>query len=209
MYLLCIASKTDKSTAPVIFLLVQSLSDDSFGNEPQKKSSVPETIGPNKNKKQCLPWWISENDLDDGNEFCFVPCNRPATCSHKVPVKAFCVHCYLFKRMLVIHIFLKKKFSIVIILQTLALYKKSYCLSVKGTVYILAANCCSLPLHWLCSWVHTACSMSTQPETIPLLISGGLLPRVMWCPSEKGSLERKEAFVNNERRCNFTSASLS
>uniref|UniRef100_A0A803TWF6 Uncharacterized protein n=1 Tax=Anolis carolinensis TaxID=28377 RepID=A0A803TWF6_ANOCA len=33
-----------------------------------KKSSIPETIGPAK-KKQSLPWWISEDDSDDGNEF--------------------------------------------------------------------------------------------------------------------------------------------
>uniref|UniRef100_A0A6J0TJH8 Centrosomal protein of 162 kDa n=1 Tax=Pogona vitticeps TaxID=103695 RepID=A0A6J0TJH8_9SAUR len=45
--------------------LKESLSDDSFGNEPQKKSSVPETVGPSRNKNQSLPWWISESDLDD------------------------------------------------------------------------------------------------------------------------------------------------
>ncbi|KAJ7341706.1 hypothetical protein JRQ81_006514 [Phrynocephalus forsythii] len=46
--------------------LKESLSDDSFGNEPQKKSSAPETVGPNRNKEQSLPWWISEKDLGDG-----------------------------------------------------------------------------------------------------------------------------------------------
>ncbi|XP_062837180.1 centrosomal protein of 162 kDa isoform X2 [Anolis carolinensis] len=45
--------------------LKESLSDDSLGNEPKKKSSIPETIGPAK-KKQSLPWWISEDDSDDG-----------------------------------------------------------------------------------------------------------------------------------------------
>ncbi|NXG06087.1 CE162 protein, partial [Sakesphorus luctuosus] len=47
----------------------QSLSDDSLGNS-KKKSSVLETLGqPRKKerkKKDSMPWWISEEDLDDG-----------------------------------------------------------------------------------------------------------------------------------------------
>ncbi|NXF75459.1 CE162 protein, partial [Sclerurus mexicanus] len=49
--------------------LIQSLSDDSLGNS-KKKSSVLETLGqPRKKerkKKDSVPWWISEEDLDDG-----------------------------------------------------------------------------------------------------------------------------------------------
>ncbi|KAH0622116.1 hypothetical protein JD844_024130 [Phrynosoma platyrhinos] len=48
----------------MILFLIQSLSDDSLGNEPGGKSTVPETIGLAK-KKQPLPWWISEDDSDD------------------------------------------------------------------------------------------------------------------------------------------------
>ncbi|XP_054834612.1 centrosomal protein of 162 kDa isoform X3 [Eublepharis macularius] len=49
--------------------LRESLSDDSVGNEPKKKSSVLETIGQAKNKelkKHSVPWWLSEDDSDDG-----------------------------------------------------------------------------------------------------------------------------------------------
>uniref|UniRef100_A0A8D0FN42 Centrosomal protein 162 n=1 Tax=Strix occidentalis caurina TaxID=311401 RepID=A0A8D0FN42_STROC len=45
-----------------------SLSDDSLGNS-NKKSSILETLGqPRKKtkKKDSVPWWISEEDLDDG-----------------------------------------------------------------------------------------------------------------------------------------------
>ncbi|NXM72450.1 CE162 protein, partial [Serilophus lunatus] len=49
--------------------LIQSLSDDSLGNS-KKKSSILETLGqPRKKemkKKNSVPWWISEEDLDDG-----------------------------------------------------------------------------------------------------------------------------------------------
>ncbi|NXI89490.1 CE162 protein, partial [Psophia crepitans] len=49
--------------------LTQSLSDDSLGNS-KKKSSVLETLGqPRKKetkKKDSVPWWISEEDSDDG-----------------------------------------------------------------------------------------------------------------------------------------------
>ncbi|NXM06054.1 CE162 protein, partial [Tyrannus savana] len=49
--------------------LIQSLSDDSLGNS-RKKSSILETLGqPRKKerkKKNSVPWWISEEDLDDG-----------------------------------------------------------------------------------------------------------------------------------------------
>ncbi|XP_009581113.1 PREDICTED: centrosomal protein of 162 kDa [Fulmarus glacialis] len=49
--------------------LKESLSDDSLGNS-KKKSSILETLGqPRKKetkKKDSVPWWISEEDLDDG-----------------------------------------------------------------------------------------------------------------------------------------------
>ncbi|KAM7173406.1 centrosomal protein of 162 kDa isoform 2-T5 [Macrochelys suwanniensis] len=49
--------------------LKESLSDDSFGNS-KKKSTVLETLGqPRKKelkKKDPVPWWISEDDSDDG-----------------------------------------------------------------------------------------------------------------------------------------------
>ncbi|NXW55581.1 CE162 protein, partial [Eurystomus gularis] len=49
--------------------LTQSLSDDSLGNS-KKKSSILETLGqPRKKKtkkKDSVPWWLSEEDLDDG-----------------------------------------------------------------------------------------------------------------------------------------------
>ncbi|NWY60596.1 CE162 protein, partial [Chionis minor] len=49
--------------------LTQSLSDDSLGNS-KKKSSILETLGqPRKRetkKKDSVPWWISEEDSDDG-----------------------------------------------------------------------------------------------------------------------------------------------
>uniref|UniRef100_A0A8C8BU33 Centrosomal protein of 162 kDa n=1 Tax=Otus sunia TaxID=257818 RepID=A0A8C8BU33_9STRI len=48
--------------------LKESLSDDSLGNS-NKKSSILETLGqPRKKtkKKDSVPWWISEEDLDDG-----------------------------------------------------------------------------------------------------------------------------------------------
>ncbi|CAM9956439.1 unnamed protein product [Bubo scandiacus] len=48
--------------------LKESLSDDSLGNS-NKKSSILETLGqPRKQtkKKDSVPWWISEEDLDDG-----------------------------------------------------------------------------------------------------------------------------------------------
>ncbi|NXP56355.1 CE162 protein, partial [Heliornis fulica] len=49
--------------------LTQSLSDDSLGNT-NKKPSILETLGqPRKKetkKKDSVPWWISEEDMDDG-----------------------------------------------------------------------------------------------------------------------------------------------
>ncbi|NXJ67002.1 CE162 protein, partial [Rostratula benghalensis] len=52
--------------------LTQSLSDDSLGDS-KKKSSVLETLGQprkketkKKDSKDSVPWWISEEDLDDG-----------------------------------------------------------------------------------------------------------------------------------------------
>ncbi|XP_067416847.1 centrosomal protein of 162 kDa [Emydura macquarii macquarii] len=49
--------------------LKESLSDDSFGNS-KKKSTILETLGqPRKKelkKKDPVPWWISEDDSDDG-----------------------------------------------------------------------------------------------------------------------------------------------
>ncbi|NXF10807.1 CE162 protein, partial [Smithornis capensis] len=49
--------------------LIQSLSDDSLENS-KKKSSILETLGQprkkEKKKKNSVPWWISEEDLDDG-----------------------------------------------------------------------------------------------------------------------------------------------
>lgn len=51
--------------------LAQSLSDDSLGNS-KKKSSVLETLGqPRKKemkKKDSVPWWISEEESDDGGK---------------------------------------------------------------------------------------------------------------------------------------------
>ncbi|NXL27241.1 CE162 protein, partial [Glaucidium brasilianum] len=47
----------------------QSLSDDSLGNS-NKKSSILETLGQARKKetkkKDSVPWWLSEEDLDDG-----------------------------------------------------------------------------------------------------------------------------------------------
>ncbi|NWH86212.1 CE162 protein, partial [Aegithalos caudatus] len=49
--------------------LTQSLSDDSLGNS-KKKSSILEKLGQprkkEKKKKDSVPWWLSEEDLDDG-----------------------------------------------------------------------------------------------------------------------------------------------
>ncbi|NXU35859.1 CE162 protein, partial [Drymodes brunneopygia] len=49
--------------------LIQSLSDDSFGNS-KKKSSILERLGQprkkEKKKKDSVPWWFSEEDSDDG-----------------------------------------------------------------------------------------------------------------------------------------------
>ncbi|NXA92315.1 CE162 protein, partial [Melanocharis versteri] len=49
--------------------LIQSLSDDSLGNS-KKKSSILEKLGQprkkEKKKKDSVPWWLSEEDLDDG-----------------------------------------------------------------------------------------------------------------------------------------------
>ncbi|NWY38479.1 CE162 protein, partial [Sylvia atricapilla] len=49
--------------------LIQSLSDDSFGNS-KKKSSILEKLGQprkkEKKKKDSVPWWLSEEDSDDG-----------------------------------------------------------------------------------------------------------------------------------------------
>ncbi|NXC01673.1 CE162 protein, partial [Orthonyx spaldingii] len=48
--------------------LIQSLSDDSLGNS-KKKSSILERLGqPRKkeNKKDSVPWWLSEEDSDEG-----------------------------------------------------------------------------------------------------------------------------------------------
>lgn len=51
--------------------LTQSLSDDSPGNS-EKKSSVLETLGlPRKKEtkqKDAVPWWLCEEDLDDGGK---------------------------------------------------------------------------------------------------------------------------------------------
>ncbi|NWU91805.1 CE162 protein, partial [Upupa epops] len=51
--------------------LAQSLSDESLGNS-KKKSSILETLGqPRKKetkKKDAVPWWMSEEDLDDGGK---------------------------------------------------------------------------------------------------------------------------------------------
>ncbi|XP_053143126.1 centrosomal protein of 162 kDa isoform X3 [Hemicordylus capensis] len=55
--------------------LKESLSDDSFGNEPKKKSSILETTGQTKKKelkKQSVPWWISEDDSDDDPKTKFI-----------------------------------------------------------------------------------------------------------------------------------------
>nr|XP_056712306.1 centrosomal protein of 162 kDa [Euleptes europaea] len=55
--------------------LRESLSDDSIGNEPKKKSSVLETIGQARNKqpkKHHVPWWISEDDSDDDRKARFI-----------------------------------------------------------------------------------------------------------------------------------------
>ncbi|XP_048351023.1 centrosomal protein of 162 kDa isoform X2 [Sphaerodactylus townsendi] len=49
--------------------LRESLSDDSVGNEPKKKSSVLESIGQARNKqlkKHPAPWWLSEDGSQDG-----------------------------------------------------------------------------------------------------------------------------------------------
>ncbi|XP_061479242.1 centrosomal protein of 162 kDa [Rhineura floridana] len=49
--------------------LRESLSDDSFGNEQKKKSSIPDTLGQATNKemkKNSVPWWLSEDDSNDG-----------------------------------------------------------------------------------------------------------------------------------------------
>ncbi|XP_074718080.1 centrosomal protein of 162 kDa isoform X2 [Strix uralensis] len=54
--------------------LKESLSDDSLGNS-NKKSSILETLGqPRKKtkKKDSVPWWISEEDLDDDFQARFV-----------------------------------------------------------------------------------------------------------------------------------------
>ncbi|XP_032538026.1 centrosomal protein of 162 kDa isoform X1 [Chiroxiphia lanceolata] len=49
--------------------LKESLSDDSLGNS-KKKSSILETLGQprekGRKKKNSMPWWMSEEDLDDG-----------------------------------------------------------------------------------------------------------------------------------------------
>ncbi|KAJ6665778.1 hypothetical protein lerEdw1_001250 [Lerista edwardsae] len=50
--------------------LKESLSDESFGNEPKTKSSILESSGQARKKepkKQPVPWWISEDDSDDSN----------------------------------------------------------------------------------------------------------------------------------------------
>uniref|UniRef100_A0A8D0DVS9 Centrosomal protein of 162 kDa n=1 Tax=Salvator merianae TaxID=96440 RepID=A0A8D0DVS9_SALMN len=49
--------------------LKESLSDDSFGSEPKKKSGIPQAVGQTRNKevkKQSVPWWLSENEADNG-----------------------------------------------------------------------------------------------------------------------------------------------
>ncbi|XP_070589253.1 centrosomal protein of 162 kDa isoform X2 [Erythrolamprus reginae] len=45
--------------------LKESLSDDSLGNE-QNQSVIPESLEQSKNKKHPVPWWITEDDSDDG-----------------------------------------------------------------------------------------------------------------------------------------------
>ncbi|XP_066468584.1 centrosomal protein of 162 kDa [Tiliqua scincoides] len=50
--------------------LKESLSDESFGNEPKTNSNIPETTGQarkKESKKQPVPWWISEDNSDDSN----------------------------------------------------------------------------------------------------------------------------------------------
>ncbi|KAL2306688.1 hypothetical protein Nmel_004619 [Mimus melanotis] len=50
--------------------MIQSLSDDSLGNS-KKKSSILEKLGQprkkEKKKKDSVPWWLSEEDSDDGD----------------------------------------------------------------------------------------------------------------------------------------------
>uniref|UniRef100_A0A7M4G223 Uncharacterized protein n=1 Tax=Crocodylus porosus TaxID=8502 RepID=A0A7M4G223_CROPO len=52
-----------------------SLSDDSFGHS-KEKSSVLETLGkPSRKelkKKDAVPWWIAEDDSDDGGKYCIM-----------------------------------------------------------------------------------------------------------------------------------------
>ncbi|XP_058031640.1 centrosomal protein of 162 kDa isoform X2 [Ahaetulla prasina] len=45
--------------------LKESLSDDSLGNE-QNQNVIPESVEHSKNKKHLVPWWITEDDSDDG-----------------------------------------------------------------------------------------------------------------------------------------------
>uniref|UniRef100_A0A8C6XAQ5 Uncharacterized protein n=1 Tax=Naja naja TaxID=35670 RepID=A0A8C6XAQ5_NAJNA len=48
------------------FSFFQSLSDDSLGNE-QNQNVIPESVEQSKNKKHPVPWWITEDDSDEGN----------------------------------------------------------------------------------------------------------------------------------------------
>uniref|UniRef100_A0A670YK95 Centrosomal protein of 162 kDa n=1 Tax=Pseudonaja textilis TaxID=8673 RepID=A0A670YK95_PSETE len=45
--------------------LKESISDDSLGNE-QNQKVIPESVEQSKNKKHPVPWWITEDDSDDG-----------------------------------------------------------------------------------------------------------------------------------------------
>ncbi|XP_015680701.1 centrosomal protein of 162 kDa [Protobothrops mucrosquamatus] len=46
--------------------LKESLSDDSLGNEQNQNVTIPESVEQSKNKKHPVPWWITEDDSDDG-----------------------------------------------------------------------------------------------------------------------------------------------
>lgn len=52
--------------------LKESLSDESFGNEPKTTSNILESVGQTRKKepkKQPVPWWISEDDSDDSRMY--------------------------------------------------------------------------------------------------------------------------------------------
>ncbi|KAM3855938.1 centrosomal protein of 162 kDa isoform 2-T2 [Vipera latastei] len=46
--------------------LKESLSDDSLGNEQNQNVTISESVEQSKNKKHPVPWWITEDDSDDG-----------------------------------------------------------------------------------------------------------------------------------------------